>query len=1411
MAMFGDGSDGALNVASGTTNLSLDTLYQFTTVDVAASATISTNSTTGSVLYILATESINIDGTIDLFNKVTAGKNTWSVTINGETFNSPSVANGGAGSGAGNGGIGGAQGNGFGGGGAGGSDGVSRGGHGGTGGTPAGSGGPAKSATTDSSGMNYASANGNDGGTSSGGSGAITSWYLTQTGVAGASAYGADGAGTSDNQNRSQGGGGGAGGIAGKAGVHLVLKAPSVTINGALITSGSPGGKGGNGGGDDPYTAGGGGGGGGGGHGGSIRISYATDFFSMDNYQRNGGSGGGGGTSSGNIYNGVAGTAGSSGALVIEQNTAPAVSLDFPDDGSQVAVDSPDFLFTGTDVDNDTVEYQIQVSTASDFTTTVEDATSGVDPGFSGISPYASATQVTYTLQSTLTSGGETYYWRVRARDPQGSNTWGAWADQTVISKPNPPTVISGNSTAISVNSATLEGSVHDSGNGTITERGFVYALTTDPTILDTKVVSTGELGSMSETISDLNAGTNYYWRAFATNSTATSYGDTQTFATLPEAPLVASIYNITFNAASVDSSIEDDGSTVTERGVVYSLNPEPTIEDTKVASGSGAGVFTVELTGLADLTTYYLRSYSTNSQGTSYSQEVSFTTAQEPGPPTVFTGTPENLTATTIDVVGSEVTLDGTQPVTERGVVFGTVAYPTIEDDKVAAVTNGLGTFNSSVTGLVPETLYYLRAYATNSLGTGYGETETFTTNSLFIADEGDGYWTWSPDRNNAVIGRTQATLANSSVNLLLADLNLEPGETYTLHYSGHEFDNGEPTMILQWYDNLVEMQQVILPNQPYTFIYDTSKLSWTIRLFVTRANTESELINGAFKDLYLAKESSFSGFVPFIRKGVVEVKLENNWMLDQRRENTIPNIFDSIKGLGWSPFNIQTTGLGWLDIGDMFTITGDTANKVVAWNTSLTIDGGIRENLSAKQPEVSKTDYEKAGQITKSLRRTQIIVDKNEQEIQSLVQDVYEADGIVNTQFSEIKQDIDSITSTVQSSGGINLIRNSVMYAFESVNEISLENLALEKPVTTSGTTNAGTPDMVTDGVIDTAQYVGMASGVESYVEVDLGEVFEIDTVRVWHDWSDGRTYNSPRTEVSEDGISWYVVAEPTAYSEVESGNGRTFAPINARYVRDYISGNSTNTGNHWVELQVYGVPQFVPNWVVSGVGSLTIQASPESISAGGISGNQFSLDDKKVTQRVAVRKDFDFVDEEDKTYYSISARVKKNTMGAAYIKLSNRNEELTIPLPDQTEYYWDTVSLENILPQDDYFDVEVYSDGDANLQVTDIILTPTRNKREWTQANGETMNTTMAVTDEGVTIRSSKFRNDYTRITALGFEVRKREAGGERVFGFNGDETNVRKLRADNELSMTPLKAVPINYANRQGWAFVKTEEL
>ena len=95
--------------------------------------------------------------------------------------------------------------------------------------------------------------------------------------------------------------------------------------------------------------------------------------------------------------------------------------------------------------------------------------------------------------------------------------------------------------------------------------------------------------------------------------------------------------------------------------------------------------------------------------------------------PPTVTTTAITDITQTTA-TGGGNVTDEGTAPVTVRGVCWSTVENPTVADSKTEDGT-GAGVFVSSLTGLAAGTTYYLRAYATSTLGTSYGNQETFST----------------------------------------------------------------------------------------------------------------------------------------------------------------------------------------------------------------------------------------------------------------------------------------------------------------------------------------------------------------------------------------------------------------------------------------------------------------------------------------------------------------------------------------------------------------------------------------------------------------------------------------------------------------------------------------------------------
>ncbi len=195
----------------------------------------------------------------------------------------------------------------------------------------------------------------------------------------------------------------------------------------------------------------------------------------------------------------------------------------------------------------------------------------------------------------------------------------------------------------------------------------------------------------------------------------------------VPTVSSVAAI-GITQTSATCGGNVTSDGGgTITERGICYGATADPTIAGTKVVVAGTNGAFTGNVTGLTANTPYHFRAYATNSAGTSYGSDLTFTTASGAVAPVVSTGAVSAITSFTATVAG-DVTNDGGSAITERGICWSTTANPTTANTKVA-VSGTTGVFSGNLTGLTGSTVYYARAYAINAIGTSYGSDINFTT----------------------------------------------------------------------------------------------------------------------------------------------------------------------------------------------------------------------------------------------------------------------------------------------------------------------------------------------------------------------------------------------------------------------------------------------------------------------------------------------------------------------------------------------------------------------------------------------------------------------------------------------------------------------------------------------------------
>lgn len=220
-------------------------------------------------------------------------------------------------------------------------------------------------------------------------------------------------------------------------------------------------------------------------------------------------------------------------------------------------------------------------------------------------------------------------------------------------------------------------------------------------------------------------------------------------------------VFNLTSNTATVTGFVVAEGDGFTEKGVCYDIQPSPTIDKMKtpVTGAVTTAAYNVTLTGLDFATQYYARAYATGAAGTFYGEELSFITL--PILPTVTTAEVTDVEGTTA-ISGGNVSADGGAAITSRGVCYSTSPEPTIDDGKTTD-GDGLGDFVSSLTGLKGLTTYHLRAYATNSAGTVYGEEFTFTTlvsvrewwipgDYVSASYPGSGFTDWSPGNSPMV-----------------------------------------------------------------------------------------------------------------------------------------------------------------------------------------------------------------------------------------------------------------------------------------------------------------------------------------------------------------------------------------------------------------------------------------------------------------------------------------------------------------------------------------------------------------------------------------------------------------------------------------------------------------------------------
>jgi hypothetical protein len=373
----------------------------------------------------------------------------------------------------------------------------------------------------------------------------------------------------------------------------------------------------------------------------------------------------------------------------------------------------------------------------------------------------------------------------------------------------------------------------------------------------------------------------------------------------LSPTPTTQTPTNITTTTAQGNGNITNTGGENPTRHIQWGTTSGSYTHSCTAGTGS-TGSYSCNLTNLTPNTTYYVRAYATNSAGTAYGSQTSFTT--QAASPTVTTGSASNIDQWNVTLSGTITDIGADNP--ERMIQLTQTSGNYTSPEECTAGTAGTGTYQCTFTNLNPNTTYYYRAKATNTAGTSYGQQQSFTTPELqdttITASDptkitnatNDGYFTL----NTGTITNTDSVTAQVNI---------------TLTNNGKEVTFPQNTTIQETNTNPFNFQNFTLESQNIKNEQPESRSAFRLGIEGTNLTfsqniTITTFIGEAFNNQTLDILYQNEGETTWNTHGTCTV--ENGLCTFQTNHATIYTINGTLQSTGDAPLNINTEVLDTL-----------------------------------------------------------------------------------------------------------------------------------------------------------------------------------------------------------------------------------------------------------------------------------------------------------------------------------------------------------------------------------------------------------------------------------------------------------------------------------------------------------------